>query len=320
MTEDRDRRPAPRESENRHRLSILFTDLSDSTRLSGAMEAEIYADLLDDVRLAFSTIVVEHGGTINQYQGDGLQALFGYPHASEHDGRRATEAALEIHSRVQQLRHKYAAHGAPGLSVHSGIHAGQALARQGDNIAGLVELFGPAPGIAKHLSDNAVGDEILVSEETLGPSHHFFHTSERRWVTLKGRAEPLTIRRVLGRTALRTRFEAHAQRGLLPFIGRKAELRWLDEALAGMAAGLPRWLALSAPAGVGKTRLAEEFLRRAHDRMPDATCTGQVLTSHCGAPRGPACGECRPASSAASRFARFRLPVAPQDSTPASPT
>ena len=265
MTENRDERRPQRESENRHRLSILFTDLSDSTRLSGAMEAETYADMLDDVRLVFSTVVAERGGTINQYQGDGLQALFGYPHATEHDGRRATEAALEIHTCVQQLRHKYAVHGAPGLSVHSGIHAGQALARHGETIAGLVDLFGPAPGIAKHLSDEAGGDEILVSEETLGPSHHFFHTSERRWVTLKGRAGPLAIRRVLGRTALRTRFEAHAQRGLLPFIGRKGELRRLEEALQSVATGTPRFVTISAPAGVGKTRLAEEFLRRIFD-------------------------------------------------------
>ena len=77
MTHDRDRRQAA-EPEARRRLTILFTDLSDSTRLSGAMEAEIYAGMLDEVRQAFTDVVNELGGTVNQFQGDGLQALFGH--------------------------------------------------------------------------------------------------------------------------------------------------------------------------------------------------------------------------------------------------
>ena len=274
MTDESDPRPPP-ELESRRRLTILFTDLSDSTHLSGVMEAETYAELLDDVRRAFTASVSERGGAINQFQGDGLQALFGYPRTTEHAGRRATEAALEMHARVRDLRRKYADQGAPGLSVHSGIHSGLMLARHGDDVAGRVELFGPAPGIAKHLSDEAQGDEVLVSEETLGPSRLFFHTSERREVTLKGREGPLGIYRILSRSTLRTRFEAHAQRGLLPFIGRTAPLKRLQSALDIAATGTPRFVAISAPAGLGKTRLAEEFLQRA----ADAGCT--VLRGWC---------------------------------------
>jgi class 3 adenylate cyclase/tetratricopeptide (TPR) repeat protein len=255
-------------------VTILFTDLSDSTHLSGTLEPETYRELLDELRLAFSTIVAERGGTTNQFVGDGLNALFGYPQPSEHDGRRATEAALAFHVRVRQLRQKYTGLGAADLCVHSGIHAGQTLARQGDNIAGRVEFFGPPAGIAKHLCDQAARDEILVSQETLGPSLHFFQTSERQ-VVLKGRAGALTVHRVLARTALRTRFEAQSQLGLLPFIGRQGEMARLDVALQTARAGQVQLLALCAPAGVGKTRLAEEFLRRA----ADAGCA--VLRGYC---------------------------------------
>ena len=263
MTEDLDRRPVQLESEPRRHLTILFTDLSDSTRLSAVMEAETYAALLDDVRQAFKEAVRNRGGTINQFQGDGLQAVFGYPQAAENDGRHATEAALEVHERVRGLRSKYGGLGATDLSVHTGIHAGSMLARQGDEVAGRVELFGPAPGLAKHLSDTADADEILVSEETLGPGRHFFQTSDVRPVTLKGREAPLPILRIESRTSLRTRFEAHTRRGLRPFIGRQAELGWLEQALDRVKRGEPNFKALSASAGVGKTRLSEEFLRRA---------------------------------------------------------
>lgn len=274
MNDELDPRPTPGR-EVRRRLTILFTDLSDSTRLSGVMEAETYADMLDDVRQAFTAAVTARGGTINQFQGDGLQALFGYPHINEHASRRATEAALDIHERVRALRRKYADQGASELSVHSGIHSGLMLARQGDDVAGRVELFGPAPGIAKHLSDEACSDEILVSEDTLGPGHFLFQTGERREVLLKGREGSLGVYRVLARGSLRTRFEAHARRGLLPFIGRAAPLKMLQAALDDVTTGIPRFVAISGAPGVGKTRLAEEFLQRA----TESGCT--VLRGWC---------------------------------------
>lgn len=251
--------------ERRH-VVILFTDLSESTRLSGAMEAETYANMLDDVRSAFRAAVQARGGVVNQFQGDGLQALFGHVEPNEDDGRRAAEAALEVHERVRALRGRYAADGARALSVHSGIHAGQALARQGDDIAGRIELFGPAPGIAKHLSDIAEADEILASDETLGPASHMFTCEAARHVQLKGRGEPLFVRRIVARSALRTRFEAHTQRGLVAFVGRAAELARLQAQFEQALAGRAGLAVVRAPAGLGKTRLVEEFLRSAAAR------------------------------------------------------
>ncbi|MFT4269341.1 MAG: AAA family ATPase, partial [Xenophilus sp.] len=244
-------------------MTVLFTDLSDSTRLSSLLEAEIFAALQDDVRRAFDQAVQRHGGTINQYQGDGLQALFGHPRAGEEDGLRATRAALEVHERVRALRGRCAPDEDFALDVHSGIHSGLVLVREGgQGIAGRFELFGAAPGIAKHLSDLAERDEILVSEETLGPARHLFQTDERR-VGLKGRDEPLAVHRIKAATSLRTRFEAQTRRGLVDFIGRQAELRWLRDALGQARQGRARLVVVSAAAGVGKTRLAEEFLRDA---------------------------------------------------------
>lgn len=267
--------PLAPKAELRRRLTVLFTDLSDSTHLSGAMDAETYAEMLDDVRRAFTEAVTAHGGTINQFQGDGLQALFGYPLASEHASRHAVEAALEVHAGVLALRPAYAQAGGARLSVHSGIHAGLMLARQGDDLAGRIELFGPAVGLAKHLSDEASHDEILASEEALGPGRHFFETVEKAPLRLKGSEQPFRVHRILARSALRTRFEAHTERGLRPFIGRRAELKWLKAALDDASQGRPRFVALSAESGVGKTRLAEEFLQRAEA----AGCT--VLRGYC---------------------------------------
>ncbi len=250
------------ESPPKRHLTVLYTDLSDSTELSGTMEAETNAELNADVERIFESAVAARQGTYNQLQGDGFQAFFGEPHATEDDGQRAVEVALEVRDRVQALRVKYAPYGAGNLSVHSGVHAGLVLTQPGDGAAGRFRLYGPAPGIAKHLSDEAKADEILVSAETLGPRSAFFHTEELA-LKVKGRALPFAVDRVLSRNSLRTRFEAHVQRGLVPFIGRLEELHWLTEALDSVRGGRPRFVAVTAPAGVGKTRLIEEFLQRA---------------------------------------------------------
>ena len=143
--------------ELRRHMTVLFTDLSDSTRLSGLLEAEVFAALQDDVRRAFDEVVQRSGGTINQYQGDGLQALFGHPEAGEDDGLRATQAALEVHERVRALRARHAYREDIVLDVHSGIHAGLVLVREGTNgIAGRFDYIADAARIAASLVDGAV--------------------------------------------------------------------------------------------------------------------------------------------------------------------
>lgn len=253
-------------AESRRHVTVLFTDLSDSTYLSGVMEAETYATMLDEVRSAFRAAVEARGGVANQYQGDGLQAIFGHAESTEHDGRHAVEAALEVHAVVRGLRRRYGSDGAGTLSVHSGLHAGQALLRPGDSVAGRIELFGPAPGIAKHLSDDAAADEILVSEETLGPATRLFDTGAPRAVLLKGRSEPLVVRSILSRRERRDRLEAQSQRGLIAFVGREVELARLEAVLDDVLPGRLRLAVVCAQPGLGKTRLAEELLHRAARR------------------------------------------------------
>ena len=113
--------------ERRH-LTLLFSDLSDSTRLGEVMEAEDYAEMLAAWRVLCREIVPRHGGHIARIQGDGVLAFFGWPDAGEDDGRRATEAALELHAAVRQAA-RGAGWSARGLTepltLHSGIHAGQ---------------------------------------------------------------------------------------------------------------------------------------------------------------------------------------------------
>ncbi len=250
----------------RRNLTILFSDLCGSTRLAAAMEAETYAELLGALRDAWEQAIPQHGGTIARIHGDGVLAVFGHPQAREDDARRAVEAALELHRLVRDLRPSLGVAGQTPLALHSGVHSGLVLVQGGDDILGRLELLGNAANLAARLSDSAGQDQILVSAETLGPELHFFETGPAQHLSLEGLGAPIAAHAILGRAAVQTRFEAHTRQGLTPFTGREAERAVLERCLAEVIAGEPRRVVVSAPPGVGKTRLAEEFLQAAAAR------------------------------------------------------
>lgn len=249
----------------RRYLTLLFADLSDSTRLGELMEAEHYAAMLAELRHLCREIVPRHGGHIARIQGDGLLAFFGWPDPGEDDGRRAAEAALDLHSAVARLSASSQLPADMALRLHSGVHAGLVLVSEGDVERGRFELLGNVPNIAARLSALAEKDDIVVSEETLGPHLRFFTTGERQTVRVRGREAPLTVYRVLGRAATRNRFEANARRGLSPFVGREQELRALRGHLHCALAGGNVCCVVSALPGMGKSRLIEELVHHATD-------------------------------------------------------
>ena len=259
----------------RRYLTVWFADLSDSTRLGATLEAEDYAQLLGEVRSLTRAVVARHGGLIARMQGDGVLAIFGSEQTREDDGRRATEAALELAAQVERLPAPPDL--APGqtLSMHSGIHAGLVLVGRGDVEIGRLELLGDVPNIAARLSALAGPGEVLVSEATLGPEAGYFEVLTRQSTQIRGRERPLVVLTVGRRATVPRRFDAQQRRGEAPFVGRVAELAVLHAALARAATGQCSCVAVHGVAGLGKTRLIEQFLRSA---MPTQA---QVMRGYC---------------------------------------
>jgi class 3 adenylate cyclase/tetratricopeptide (TPR) repeat protein len=241
---------------------MLFCDVSDSTRIAGGMEAEDYAELLGELRQVCEQVVARHGGEIVRIDGDGVAVIFGYPEAHEDDGRRAVETAIDLHEAARRLTRPFPGLDA-GIHLHSGIHAGLVLVDVGDIVRGRFEMLGDATNVASRLSDLAGAGEILVSETTLGSERHFFFTGEPRVVTLRGKDNPIAVLSILGRQPLENRFSARRRRGLASFVGREAELARLQHCLRRSLAGETLLAALVGGEGLGKTRLANEFLAHA---------------------------------------------------------
>jgi class 3 adenylate cyclase/tetratricopeptide (TPR) repeat protein len=223
------------------------------------MEPEEYADLLQKFRDLCEQIVPRHGGEIVRVDGDGVLCIFGYPVAYEDAGRRATEAALDLHDAASALDQSFASTDLQ-IRLHTGIHSGTVLVRAGDVVRGRFEILGDATNVAARLCDHAAADQIIVSEATLGADRPFFGTGPLQQVHVSGRQQSLPVYTVSGREPMANRFAARVRRGVAPFAGRLVEFARLVEAARKCRDGHSRVIIIAGPAGIGKTRLASEFL------------------------------------------------------------
>jgi class 3 adenylate cyclase/tetratricopeptide (TPR) repeat protein len=243
---------------HRHHLAILFCDLCDSTRIAEPMEPETYADLLQPLREKLVEIVARHGGEVVRIDGDGAVCIFGYPESHEDAGRRASEAAIDIHAAAAAIDQNRP--GSVPISLHSGIHAGVVSLREGDIVRGRFEMLGDTTNVAAGLCKVGGENEIIVSEATLGADRYFFRVGPRRQVTIPKHAQPVAAFNIHGREPVTTRFAARARGGVTPFAGRTAELARLRAWAAGEGGGA---MLVVGPPGIGKSRLVAEFLSEA---------------------------------------------------------
>jgi tetratricopeptide (TPR) repeat protein len=194
-----------------------------------------------------------------------MLAAFGFPAPREDDARRAVEAALDFRDAVRDLR-RQPRWAVVAPSVHSGIHSGQVLFASRDYPSDWFELRGRTTILAARLCQRGGPDQILVSETTLGPERHMFDTSPTQRFELKGFSRLVPALAIFGRAPVHSRYAAGLRSGLTPFVARDAELQSLTRTLGQVRNGGCRFVEISGPAGEGKTRLAEEFLRQAAEQ------------------------------------------------------
>lgn len=247
-------------------VTLLFSDLCDYTTLSESIDPEDVAAVLQATKALAARVIEKHGGTLNQFYGDGLLAVFGLPQSSEDDPRRAAETALELHEALRGLSFELELPPRFSTRLHSGIHAGLVFARSSDARDGRYEIVGDPINTAARLCSAAGPDEILASEAALSGVTPFFELEELAPLRLKGKYEPLPAYRLLRKTGLSSRFEARVQRGLTPFVGRQRELARLLAAFEGVLGGASRLCQIIGDVGVGKTRLVSELDQRVRGR------------------------------------------------------
>jgi len=251
----------------RKQVTVLFVDVSGFTALSARLDPEEIHGLMNRAFELMLTEVHRYEGTVNQFLGDGIMALFGAPIAHEDHAQRAVHAALGIRKALDLYHEELQRSRGITFQVRQGLNTGLVVVGSiGTDLRMDYTAVGDTTNVAARLLQAADPKRVLISELTFLPIHDYFHTRPVGEVSIKGKTQPVRAWEVLATRRQRSRFEVGAERGLTPFVGRGMELQILAECFAKAAAGHGQVVFLTGEAGIGKSRLLHQFRRSLGDQ------------------------------------------------------
>ncbi len=217
---------------------------------------------MDQALRLMAEAVHRYEGTVNQFLGDGLMALFGAPVALEQHALRAIYAALGIRDALRAFNERPGNREGAALRVRMGLNSGLVVVgRIGDDLRMDYTAVGDTTHLAARLQVLADPGDILISDDTARLVEGYARLDSLGPLAIRGRAESVVAHRLLGVRASRSRFQVSAERGLTPFVGRERDLKLLNERLARARSGRGQVVSIVGEAGVGKSRLVHEFRR-----------------------------------------------------------
>jgi class 3 adenylate cyclase/tetratricopeptide (TPR) repeat protein len=244
----------------RKQVTVLFADLKGSMELLADRDPEEARTLLDPVLERMMEAVHRYEGTVNQVMGDGIMALFGAPLAHEDHAVRACYAALRMQESVKKYADEVRRSHAAVVKIRVGLNSGEVVVRAiGSDLHMDYTAVGQTTHLAARMEQIADPGAIVITPSTLALAEGYVEVKALGPVPVKGLADALEVYEVTGAGPARTRLQASARRGLTRFVGRDAELEQLrrSQQLAGDGHG--QVVAIVGEAGVGKSRLVDEF-------------------------------------------------------------
>jgi predicted ATPase/class 3 adenylate cyclase len=246
---------------DRRTVTVLFADLSGFTAISELLDPEIVQSLQNEIFEEMTAATESFGGFVDKFIGDAMLALFGAPAAHEDDPERALRAALDMIDRVAHASERSRAVRSP-LKLHVGVNTGPVVAGGiGAGSARSYSVTGDTVNTAQRLQSMAAPGEVLVGASTCALTRHAFRFESLGEASVRGRAGGVVVHRLVG--PLETPRPARGLESLglsAALVGRSAELARMVGHLELAAGGVAQLLRLVGEAGIGKTRLVNEFL------------------------------------------------------------
>ena len=244
----------------RKRVTVLFVDIKGSTRLAEQAGAEAWHLILDRYFTLLSGAVHRYEGTVNQYTGDGIMALFGAPLAHEDHAVRACFAALEMQRQVRLYADELRLSSGLNLSIRVGLNTGEVIVGAiGDDLRMDYTAQGLTVNLAARMEQICEPGRIYATRNTAALAEGYFRLRDLGEMAVAGMDLPLRVYEVEGEGTIKTRLERGLARGAACFVGREAERRQLRAALDEALAGRGQVVAVVGEAGIGKSRLCHEF-------------------------------------------------------------
>jgi transcriptional regulator with PAS, ATPase and Fis domain/tetratricopeptide (TPR) repeat protein len=247
------------EGEQKH-VTVLSAGVADSARLVQQLDPELMHEIMDRVLRLMTEMVHRYEGTVSQYTGDGLMALFGAPLALEDHALRAVRAAFSIQETCSGYSEQLKRERGVEVRLQFGLNSGPVIVGKiGDDLRMDYTPVGDTTHLAARMEELAEPGTILAAQATHRLIEGYVRGESLGTIPVEGRLEPVSVFKVTGRLRRRSRLEVSADVGLTEFIGREREHAILEGRLASAVAGRGQVVGIVGEAGIGKSRLVHEF-------------------------------------------------------------
>ncbi len=241
----------------RKQVTVLFADVSGFTSISEALDPEEVHALMSQAFERMLAEVHRYEGTVNQFLGDGLMALFGAPVAHEDHARRAALAALGMQRALASYREQLQRDHGIDFRVRMGLNTGLVVVGAiGDNLRMDYTAVGDTTNVAARMQQAATPGQVVLAEPTRRLIADHFELRSLGPLTLKNRREPVEA------WELGAPKRAVTRPPVAPLLGREDALRELTRAFATARSGRGQVISLVGEAGIGKSRLLLELRDR----------------------------------------------------------
>jgi adenylate cyclase len=185
----------------RRKVTSLFADMVGFTDLSDSLEPEELADVLNQYLREMTSVAVAHGGTLDNYIGDGLLVLFGAPQraAEPEQAWSAVQAAFGMKVRSEELATDIRSRGIPAdLRIRVGVNTGHCTVGVfGSDVLRAYKAVGFAVNVASRLQTAAEPGTVLAGFRTYALVKDRVRATPREALSLKGAARPVEAWEIL---------------------------------------------------------------------------------------------------------------------------
>jgi class 3 adenylate cyclase len=176
------------------KVTLLMSDVRGFTPLTEALAPELVLRLLNSYLAAMADVILAHQGTIDEFVGDGILAIFGAPLARPDDARRAVACAAAMQAALVELNKKNGLEGLPWLEMGVAIHTGEVIVGNiGSERRTKYGVVGSAVNHAGRIESFTVGGQVLLSEATLREAGEGIRVGSRLSIDAKGTREPIVV-------------------------------------------------------------------------------------------------------------------------------
>jgi len=244
-------------------VTVLFADVANFTALSEKLDPEEVHQIMDGCFKILMDEIHRYEGTINQFTGDGVMALFGAPLSHEDHAQRACYAALSIQRVIADYGEKIKKDCGVEFAMRIGLNSGHVIVGSiGDDLRMDYTAVGDTTNLASRMESMAKPGTVLISKSTHRIVRDYFEYNPIGKIQVKGKEKPQDAYELIKTTKIETRIHAAAAKGLTKFVGRKNSMAALQECLDKMLSGSGQVVGVVGEAGVGKSRLILEMRNR----------------------------------------------------------